>query len=137
MRFFLIIILGVFLTFQGAAQHKIIVKVKEIPSSKGKISAALYRNQATFLKFDAVFASASNQSEKGTTTVVFNDIPEGEYAIALFHDENGNDVLDTNWMGIPKEKVAFSKAKMKLFGPPKFKECAFTLKKNLTLEIPL
>ena len=30
-------------------------------------------------------------------------LPEGEYAISLFHDENENKELDTNFIGIPKE----------------------------------
>jgi len=65
------------------------------------------------------------------------DLPAGEYALAIFHDENNNGKLDTNWLGIPKEKVAFSKAKMKTFGPPKFKECAFKMSSDHEIHIDL
>jgi uncharacterized protein (DUF2141 family) len=44
----------------------------------------------------------------------------------LFHDENGNQALDTNLLGIPKEDVAFSHAKMKAVDQPCFEDCPIT-----------
>ena len=119
------------------AQNTITVKVGEVPQSKGKVSVAIYESNDTFLKFDKVFASGSAIAVEGTTTVEVKQVPNGEYAIALFYDENGNDELDTNWFGIPKEKVAFSNAKMRAFGPPKFKDCAFKVTKDTTISISL
>lgn len=119
------------------SQHKITVQVEEVPSSKGKVSVALYNSHDTFLKFDKVFASGTAKATEGTTTVEVNEVPNGEYAIALFYDENGNDELDTNWFGIPKEKVAFSHAKMRAFGPPKYKDCSFKVDKDVSLKISL
>ncbi|MDT0538959.1 DUF2141 domain-containing protein [Croceitalea sp. P059] len=119
------------------AQHKITVHVEQVPSSKGKVSVAVYESHETFLEFDKVFASGSAKAKEGRTTVEVDEIPNGEYAIALFYDENGNDELDTNWFGIPKEKVAFSHAKMRAFGPPKFKDCAFEVAKDVQVTISL
>jgi uncharacterized protein (DUF2141 family) len=119
------------------AQNQIIIDVLEVPSSKGKISVAVYNSKEGFLKFDKVFKFDSIVAQKGTTNIAIKDLPEGEYALAIFHDENGNDELDTNWLGIPKEKVAFSNAKMKTFGPPPFKECAFKVVKDTKITISL
>ncbi|GMN06510.1 hypothetical protein MTsPCn5_18990 [Croceitalea sp. MTPC5] len=121
----------------GLAQHQINVNVEKVPSSSGKISIALYNSQDAFLKFDKVYSFVSAEANTGTTSLLLDDIPTGEYAIAIFYDENANDELDTNWLGIPKEKVAFSNAKMKTFGPPKFKECAFEVKADKTVTISL
>ena len=118
-------------------QSDISIDVHNVPASEGKISVALYDTEATFLKFHKVYASTSTPAEKGITHLLLKNIPHGKYAIALFHDKNGNDILDTNWLGIPKERVAFSNAKMKLFGPPSFHECAFELKVDKTVEISL
>ena len=109
----------------------------KVPDSIGKISVALYKDSDSFLNFKEVYKANSKHAEKGITEVSFGNLPNGEYAIALFYDQNSNDKLDTNWMGIPKEKVAFSNAKMKLFGPPNFKECAFNLKGDTLLDISL
>lgn len=121
----------------GLSQNQISVDIHDVPSSEGKISVAVYNNADGFLKFDQVFKCDSIVAQKGVTTISIKDLPEGEYALAIFHDENGNDKLDTNWLGIPKEKVAFSKAKMKTFGPPGFKECAFKLKSDMAIAISL
>ncbi len=119
------------------AQNKISIDVHEVPSSKGKISVAVYNSEEGFLKFDQVFKCDSIAAKKGITQLSIKDLPEGEYALAIFYDENGNDKLDTNWLGIPKEKVAFSNAKMKTFGPPKFKECAFKLFSDTKIDVSL
>jgi len=119
------------------SQSKLSVNVHGVPSSKGKISVAIYNQADGFLKFDTSYAHNSVIAKEGITQLSFKNLPEGEYALAIFHDENGNDKLDKNWLGIPKEKVAFSKAKMKMFGPPEFKECAFLVKSDMKIDITL
>ncbi|MDT0605984.1 DUF2141 domain-containing protein [Croceitalea rosinachiae] len=119
------------------AQNKITVNIKDVPSSKGKVSVAVYKSDDSFLKFDQVFVSGTAEAIEGTTIVEVKEVPNGEYAIALFYDENGNNELDTNWLGIPKEKVAFSKAKMRAFGPPKYKDCAFKVYEDTAISISL
>jgi uncharacterized protein (DUF2141 family) len=47
------------------------------------------------------------------------DVPEGEWAFFGFIDENANQKLDTNFLGIPKETVLFSKS---YSGFPDFEE---------------
>ena len=117
------------------SQHKLSVTVYNVPSSEGKVSVAIYDSASSFLKFERVVKSGSTSAQEGMTLLTFDDVPEGEYAIALFHDKNGNDALDTNWLGIPKEKVAFSKAKMRTFGPPKYEDCAFTVRSDEKISI--
>jgi len=82
-----------------------------------------------------VYMGNSTQAIRGETAVTINNIPNGEYALAVFHDKNGNKELDTNWLGIPKEDVGFSNAKMKTFGPPSFKECAIRLDSDAEIKV--
>ena len=56
----------------------------------------------------------------------FADLPSGEYAIALIHDENGNGRLDTR-LGLPIEGVGFSRNPRLMFGPPKFAAARFAV----------
>ena len=98
---------------------------------------AVYNNSEAFLSHDEVFKTGSVVAKEGITEVIIDDLPDGEYAIALYHDANGNDELDTNWLGIPKEDVGFSNAKMKTFGPPKFKECAFRMQPVTDVQVAL
>ncbi|NPA46730.1 MAG: DUF2141 domain-containing protein [Chlorobi bacterium] len=50
-------------------------------------------------------------------------LPPGEYAVALFLDENGNGRIDRNFLGIPTEPYALSGHPRFHFGPPRFEEC--------------
>jgi uncharacterized protein (DUF2141 family) len=54
----------------------------------------------------------------------FSGLPTGGYAIALIHDENGNQKLDT-MLGIPKEGFGFSRNPVIRFGAPKFSAARF------------
>lgn len=119
------------------AQFDLTVTVNNVTSNDGKVSVAVYNSSDGFLKFDKVFKAEAVPSQKGSTEVLLKDLPEGTYAIAAFHDENGNDELDTNMLGIPKEPLGFSKGKMKTFGPPSFGECAFELTSDLSISVPI
>ena len=54
----------------------------------------------------------------------FGDLPSGRYAIALIHDENGNNKLDTV-LGIPREGFGFSRNPIVRFGAPSFRAAQF------------
>ena len=119
------------------AQHNLSLNIDGVASEKGNICFAVYNDEGSFLKFDKVYKSGSEKAVKGKTAFDITDLPEGDYAIAIFHDANGNKNLDTNMLGIPKEQIAFSKGKMKMFGPPKYKECVFTVNSNMEMNISL
>jgi uncharacterized protein (DUF2141 family) len=111
-------------------QNSISVEVQRVKSSDGNISVAVYNSSESFLKFGEVFKTYSTKEIKGKTQLHLEDLPECDYALAIFHDENANDKLDTIWLGIPREAVCFSNSKMKMFGPPGFKECVIDLHKD-------
>jgi uncharacterized protein (DUF2141 family) len=57
------------------------------------------------------------------------------YSFRFFHDENENEDIDTNWLGIPREGFGFSNNPKMLFGPPKFKKTLFDLNESKTLKV--
>lgn len=69
--------------------------------------------------------------------VMVKNLPFGEYAIKLSHDENGNGELDTNFLGIPKEDYAFSNNASGWFGPPNYGKAKFKFSKNMTIKISI
>ncbi len=44
----------------------------------------------------------------GTATLTFRNMTYGDYAVRVFHDENGNGTLDHNFLSIPSEPLGFS-----------------------------
>ena len=67
--------------------------------------------------------------EQQSATGTFKDLPENDYAIAVFHDENGNNKLDKNFFGVPKEPYGFS-GNSKSLMPPSFDEASTALTTN-------
>ena len=61
---------------------------------------------------------------RNAASISFDGLPPGEYALALFHDENGNKKLDT-FLGIPREGYGFSRNPAVHFGPPRFQQARF------------
>lgn len=135
MRIFLLVL--ALLPSYLSGQHRLEVVVSGVGSDEGNVLVALYNEADTFPKFETVFRNGKAPARAGDTKVVLEDLPAGQYALAVFHDENGNDALDKNWLGLPKEDYGFSMARTKAFGPPSFEECQIILKEDMTLTIPL
>jgi uncharacterized protein (DUF2141 family) len=55
------------------------------------------------------------------------NIASGEYAVAVYADINGNNKLDSNFLGIPKEPIGMSRNAKGRFGPPSFADAAFKI----------
>ncbi len=64
------------------------------------------------------------------------NITPGTYAIAAFHDENGNGKLDT-FLGIPREGFGFSRNPPLRPRAPKFSECSFDTHDNPAIAIKM
>ncbi len=56
-------------------------------------------------------------------------VPAGEYALVVYHDENGNKRLDKNFIGIPREPLGFSNG-YRPKGPPTYERARFKLGKD-------
>ena len=54
-------------------------------------------------------------------------VEPGDYAIAVYHDQNGNGKMDKRMFGIPKEPYGFSNNIKPVMSAPKFSECRFTV----------
>jgi len=82
--------------------------------------------------------TAKSKIENGQAVCVFGDVAPGNYAIAVFHDNNGNGKLDRNFIGMPKEGVGASNGAVGKFGPPKFDDARFSYKggqQRLTIHV--
>ena len=62
--------------------------------------------------------------------ISFDSISPGKYAIQFFHDENENQKMDFNLIGIPKEKFGSSNDVKPVLGPPKFEKMLFEIYDN-------
>ena len=105
------------------------VEVRGIQSADGQVFVAVHGSEAKdeFPSGAGVVAGLNEPAQVGTMRFVVRDLAPGQYAVAAFHDENGNDELDTNLLGVPSEAYGFSNDASATFGPPSFKAAAFTV----------
>jgi uncharacterized protein (DUF2141 family) len=55
-------------------------------------------------------------------------VPDGEFALKIHHDEDKSGTMTKNWTGIiPAEGIGFSSGAKIRFGPPSFKAAAMEL----------
>ena len=116
----------------------LLITVENVKVNQGKIMLAIYSDDQEFLSETTYRSIHHEVNEFGTTTVEVNDLPYGMYAISIFHDENNNGKLDTNFMKIPKEPYGFSNNARGMFGPPKVNEAQFsfsTMEQEIMIEI--
>lgn len=109
------------------AQQSIIVTVENIVSDEGKMRYGLY-NKTNFMKKPLQSVTAKINLQK--STVIFKNVPAGEYAIICYHDQNNNDKLDFSSQGIPLEDYGISNNKINPYGPPIYKDAKFTVDDN-------
>jgi uncharacterized protein (DUF2141 family) len=60
------------------------------------------------------------------TTCVFHNVDSGTYMVSAIHDENDNQKLDKNFLGMPKEGYGVSNNHTYAMKAPVFSESTFT-----------
>jgi len=119
-------------------QITLTIDVKRIRSSHGKIMALLFDQKDGFPS-DAVSAHSKGKATINnlSSQIVFQHLQPGNYAIALFHDENDDSKLNKHWYGKPMEGVATSNNIVHHFSAPSYEECRFTLDRDMKVEVQL
>lgn len=110
--------------------------VTDIASFNGDILVVLYDSPEDYSQSNAPLASRKIPASAESVSTAFKDLPTGEYAIKLFHDENSNGELDSNMMGLPKEGYGFSNNAGR-FGPASFEEAKFSVAEDTQITIKL
>lgn len=133
------ILLAIFAVFPMLifSQNTITVQFSDIKPVQGKIYVGLYNSEGTFMKTDKSFSSCITPVDGSSVTCILDNIPNGHYAISVFHDENSNGELDTGMFGIPKEGYGFSNNARGTFGPPSFEDSSFEVKGDVVQRIKL
>jgi uncharacterized protein (DUF2141 family) len=100
------------------------VNAENFNNDTGKAVVSLFRKEDDIPKKHFLQTSATIKNGKATLT--FENLPYGDYALILFHDENDNSTLDHK-LGFPNEPMCFSNNwKLSLFsGMPNFEKLRF------------
>ncbi|KHK92250.1 DUF2141 domain-containing protein [Novosphingobium malaysiense] len=109
------------------AGTEVSAKVTDLRSTKGQVLACLTARADAFPDCEkdpqarTLIVPARNDLQ-----LDFGHVPDGEYAISLVHDENGNGKMDKRLI-IPREGFGFSRDAPVRMGPPPFDRAAFAV----------
>jgi uncharacterized protein (DUF2141 family) len=114
------------------------VEIQNIRNPEGQIILSYYNSPETWLdeEFTDHEIKFSKESTKdGKLTVIIENLEPGTYGIAFSDDENGDDKMNSNWLGIPREGFGFSRNFKVHMRKPKWEEGNFRLEKDTTIVI--
>ena len=111
------------------------VSVTGLKSDRGQLRYCIAPRGGAFPQCSGSGAlSGSVQIAQGKTAFVVRGLARGSYAVAVFHDQNDNNRLDT-MIGIPREGYGFSRNPGFRPRAPRFDEAAIDLSQSTRTEI--
>ena len=102
------------------------VIITNVEHDRGYIDVKIYDSKDSFLKEDEAVEAVRKKVNKGEVVVPLTKIHEGQIAIVVYHDEDGDGELKTGLFWRPKEGFAFSN-NYSPKGPPKFSKASINL----------
>lgn len=94
---------------------------------RGKIMVAVFDSAANYGGEGQPARYATVDGAEGQVQVVFDNLPDGDYAVRAFHDLNGDGKMNTNPFGMPIEPYAFSNKAVGMMGPATWEQAKFAM----------
>ena len=114
---------------QDAKAHSLFVRGEAYRSLKGVLRCSLFSQPSGFpgdsSKAHEVLSVPVDNPKSGC---LFKGLKPGSYAVAMMHDENSNQKMDTSIVGMPVEGWAVTNdAGPSMFGPPSYEDAKIEL----------
>jgi uncharacterized protein (DUF2141 family) len=112
------------------------IAVTGFENENGEVLIAVSNSRENYESNDSAFVGVNVKIDNKKAEHIFEGLPFGEYAIKLFHDENMDGELNSNFLGIPTEDYGFSNNARGTFGPADYNDAKFLFEKTgMTIEI--
>ena len=113
---------------QEPAVGDLVVRVEGLEVQTGTLKLTLFDDAEAYPKRSEAAVRRIDIPVRGEAVdAKFVGVPFGTYAVSVHHDENGNEELDTTFLGIPREGLGASNDATGFMGPPKFDAAAFSI----------
>ena len=109
------------------------IVIQGVRSGKGKIVLAVFKDQEGFKNKKPIKRLVLNKSEFEGNEIILS-LDTGIYGISVLDDENDNNKMDYNFLGIPKEGFGFSNYYHEGLSKPHFDKFKFEIN-NIHLEL--
>src|SRR4051812_32196997 len=98
-RFISLLTVALIAWLPGNAQSKVLVKITNLPDTKGVCRACLFDSEASFNGKGKPLQCVEVPAKDKTVLATFDHVAAGTYAVSVFHDVNNNNKLDLNFLG--------------------------------------
>ncbi len=115
------------------------VQVSELRNSKGTVQFALYNREDAFPDehYKKYFKKLTGEIVNGASSVTFENLPEGKYAVNILHDEN-NDGKIKKGIIFPKEGIGFSNFQsIGISNKPTFSKASFSVLSDKKIKVSI
>ncbi len=119
---------------QRAATGSLKVKVMGLKTDRGSVAFALFGSRETYQAMDNPLRGRLVKVRDGKCEWTVENVPAGEYAVALYHDRNDNGKLDTVFW-FPAEPYGFSNNARALTSAPLFRDTKFVVDGDTVIEV--
>ena len=117
---------------------EVTIVIDNLRSARGQVRIALWAGPEGFTDADAAIVETGQPARSGAVRFTIPGLAPGRYAVASYHDENGNGKFDQTWIGLPDEGLGFSNGAWIGFGAPGFDEAAVEIStKNRVIVVTL
>jgi len=100
--------------------------VSNLRNDKGFVLVSLFKEGQGFPdKAAQAFRTEKVAIYNKKAILIFPDLPAGRYGISILHDENNDQQMNKNGLGLPKEGYGFSNNVIGAFGPPSYRRASF------------
>jgi uncharacterized protein (DUF2141 family) len=113
------------------------VEVHELRNDDGIVVFGLYNREDAFPDehYKKYFKIASGEITNGSSSVIFENLPAGKYAVNILHDENNDGKIKKGFI-LPVEGIGFSNYQsFGLTNRPKFSKASFDLDSNKKISV--
>jgi uncharacterized protein (DUF2141 family) len=102
------------------------VEIDGFKNKEGQVCASIFAKSQGFPnQRDRVLQKQCTKIADTPVKITFENLPAGNYALAVMHDQNKDLILNRNSLGMPTEGFGFSRNPEVTTKPPKFEEAAF------------
>jgi uncharacterized protein (DUF2141 family) len=118
--------------------HDLTLVVDGVRNTRGVVGVLVFNSPAGWPEHVAsAVSSVAVPAQAPVTILTIHDLPEGEYAVVVLHDENSNMRLDRDWFGRPKEQWGMSNNPYVYLSAPSFDSARFAFFGNEELHVRL
>lgn len=110
----------------GLSAQELRMRITGIKQGKGDILISIFSGKDGFptdTKKSVELLRATPVG--GKAELIVKTLAAGRYAVSLFQDMNGDGILNTNFLGIPKEGYGVSNNVFSTFSAPSYKDASF------------